>query len=358
MSYNQKITDKIAKFKQFFEDKSPGQILAIIPPYTFDVDYTRWGIEPRTLNSWDFDTQLDAFADYNIRKVQCYNEYTKDLDNDHIPALSAQMGVALYSAYLTGGDVTFGEETSWTHHVVNEWEELVNIKIGQDNNWLRTILHITKRYVDSCDGSYATSTLSHFSPTDMANALRGNNLFYDYYDEPQKVHELLDKCADATIWMEKEMRKIVKPIAGGTVTANVWFNGGAPFLSEDVADLCSPDLYRDFGFKYTQKVIDSLGGAYIHHHAKGFHVHGEIARLAGLKLLEISWDPNCPRPIDHLEEVFECSNGMPLMTRCTAADVYEKIDVLKKGRIILMLNIDSLEEGGEVMRFIRKHSRI
>ena len=44
------------------------------------------------------------------------------------------------------------------------------------------------------------------------------------------------------------------------------------------------------------------------------------------------------------------------MTRCTVEDVYEKIDVIKKGRVMLMLIVENLDEAKEAVAFIRKHS--
>ena len=52
----------------------------------------------------------------------------------------------------------------------------------------------------------------------------------------------------------------------------------------------------------------------------------------------------------------EYHTRLPLMIRCTAEDVYRYIDQMKRGRVVLMLNVDTVEEGREVMRFIRKHS--
>jgi hypothetical protein len=192
----------------------------------------------------------------------------------------------------------------------------------------------------------------------MANALRGNQLFYDFYDDPDKVHELLNISADAIIWLEKELRNLVKPVLGGTVSGSMWFPGGAPYMSEDATDLCSADIYRKFGRAYTQKVIDALGGAYIHHHMKGAHVHSEIAKLNNLKTLEISWDPNCPKPIENLEKIYGWNGDLPLMTRCTVEEVYEHIEEIKLGRMVLMLNVTNLEEARDVTKFIRKHSKI
>jgi hypothetical protein len=109
---------------------------------------------------------------------------------------------------------------------------------------------------------------------------------------------------------------------------------------------------------HTQKLLDHFGSGYIHHHAKGRHIHSAVASLNKLKLLEISLDPNMPRPIDDLPSLFEEQNGLPLMIRCHAKDVFEKIEDLKRGRCVIMLNIDTLEEGREVMKLIRRNSKI
>ncbi|HML46327.1 MAG TPA: acetyl-CoA C-acyltransferase [Clostridia bacterium] len=143
---------------------------------------------------------------------------------------------------------------------------------------------------------------------------------------------------------------------GGTVTANVWFPGKAPYLSEDFNDLCSPALYDAFGARHTARFLEHFQGGYIHHHAKGAHIHARIAKLPHLKLLEQSWDPNCSRPVDRLPELIEAHNGLPLMIRCHARDVYEHIGELTQGRVVIMLNVDDVAQGRETMRFIRKHS--
>ncbi|MCL2472806.1 MAG: hypothetical protein FWF26_03920, partial [Treponema sp.] len=171
-----------------------------------------------------------------------------------------------------------------------------------------------------------------------------------------------EKCTQGLHRPETDIDRLIEPVecknVSGQVTANVWIPGKAPYLSEDFNDLVSVEQYREFDFIYTQQVLDHFGGAYIHHHSKGRHIHGTIAKLRNLKLLEISWDPKCPRPIDNLGAILEVHGDVPLQVRCTARDVYNRIDELKRGRVILQLEIRSLEEGREVMKFIRKNSRI
>jgi hypothetical protein len=60
--------------------------------------------------------------------------------------------------------------------------------------------------------------------------------------------------------------------------------------------------------------------------------------------------------VDRLETILAENAGVPLMIRCTARDVYEKIDIMKRGRLALMLMTDSLPEAEEALAFIRKHT--
>ena len=193
---------------------------------------------------------------------------------------------------------------------------------------------------------------------DMANALRGNDLFTDFHDAPEQVQALMRYCADAIQWLEREQRRIVPMTMGGSVIWGTWVPGRAIFMSEDVNDLSSAAVYAEFGQPYTAQIAAAMGGAWLHHHAKGLHLHQAIADSPDLRLLEISRDPNCERPIDHLPELFEWNNGLPLMTKCDVADVYAKIDQMKQGRLILQLSAATLDEAREAIAFVRRHSRL
>ncbi|NLG24590.1 MAG: hypothetical protein GX558_04495 [Clostridiales bacterium] len=355
MDFNSRLEQLAAKYRQFHADDTPGQMLVTICPYTFEAPYPP-ELAPRPLRSWDFRRDARAFALHGKRRHDYWMDYTKDLDNDYFPALSVNMGYGVHSAYFAPQQVIMGDDTSWTHPYVDEWDKLDRLKMDEDNEWYRRILEIARYFVDWQDGDYAVSGFSNAGPGDMANALRGNDLFYDIYDEPEMVHKLMERCTDAIIWMERSIQRLTGDAMGGSVTANCFFPGRAPYLSGDFSDLCGPDIFREFDARHMQRILDEFGGAFIHHHAKGRHIHGDLAKLRNLRLLEISWDPNMPRPVDDLPAIYEMNGKTPLMVRCTARDVYRYIDDFKRGRTVVMLNIDTLDEGREVMRFIRKHS--
>lgn len=358
MSYNSRIIELSRKYKQFFSDESDGQILATICPYTFPMDYAAWGYPDRPFDSWDFSKDIGAFIEWGVARHRAFMEYTADLDNDYVPAINVNFGYGAHSAYFTGADITLGKETSWTHPWLTDWDMLDKLRHNSDTVWHRRIMEAYDHLLRLNEGDYAVSAFCNAGPGDMANAIRGDSLFTDLYDYPHEVHALMGKCADAAIWLEEEIRAKSGSVEGGEVTANVWFPGRAPYISEDFNDLLPPALFEEFGAAHTQKILNHFGGAYIHHHAKGAHIHHLLARLSHISMLEQSWDPNCSPPIDRLESILETHYNLPLMVRCHARDVYRRIDALERGRVVVMLNVDSLEEGREVMRFIRAHSKI
>ena len=356
MNMNRKLERKIEKYKAFFADDTPGQIVASISPYTFHIDYGEHMVKP--LNQWDFERDVEQFVEAGVASLRHFMDVTKDLEDDFIPAYTPGFGTGVNSAVVSGMPVTFGVDTSWTNHIIETWEDLNKLRLDRSNPWVKVLERACAKSAALCDGDYVVGTYSHFAPSDMANALRGNQIFYDIYDHPDQVARLLDFCADATIWLEKILRETAPKYMGGRHAAYMWFEGECCYLSEDNADLCAPDFYTELYGPATQKVLNELGGAYIHHHAKGRHIHKEIAKLHGLRAVELSWDPGCPRPIDMLEEVLEWTGNVVLQTRCTAADVYKYIDILKKGRVSLMIDVTSLQEAKDVLSFIHKHSKI
>ena len=358
MAYQKFLEERVQRYKAFYANKEPGQILVQISPYTFNIDYSDLGLQGKNLDEWNIESEAEAMMDDQIKSIRYFNEYTKDLDNDYIPIVTSGLGIGVNSSYFSGAEVRFGKDTSWAHSVVHDWDDLDRLAFNKDNYWVQILKRMLKRSVNVCDGDYVTTTFAHFAPVDMANGLRGNQLFYDFYDFPEQVHKLMDISADAIIALERELKKIVPDVLGGSAAAYAWMPGHALYMSEDAADLCSAAIYREFCRPYTQKVIDAIGGAHIHHHGKGMHIHGDVIQLKNLHFVEISWDPNCPRPIDNLDKLIALNPEVPIMTRCTVKDVYEKIDIIKKGRVMLMLIVENLEEAKEAVAFIRKHSKI
>jgi hypothetical protein len=357
VSYQPWLERRIDRFRAFFADPAPGQILVTLALWDMGIDYGDYGVPGRPLSAWDLATELDAFAENRIRQLRVAIRLHREVGDDWVPFVNPGFGIALNSVYASGAAVIPGEATTWVHPVIREVSDLEELALDPDNVWFRRITALNRRYVTMSEGDYTVQTFSHFAPMDMANALRGNALFTDFYDDPEFVHALMAYCVEAILWLERAQREIVDDVLGGTVIWGTWMPGDVIFMSEDATDLCSSRIYETFARPYTEAISQAVGGCYIHHHARGYHVHEAIAQVDGLRQLQISRDPNCAPPVARIEELYAWNGDVPLMTHCDARDVYEHIDAMKRGRLILQLTADDLDQARETIQFIRDQTR-
>ena len=350
MAWSTQINEKLERYKAFYNDPKPGQVLITIPPYTFNIPACPSLNPPKR----DRLKETELIAEDGVKWLRYFMDYTKDIDDDYIPDISPLYGIGLNSAYFSNAEVVDSGGTTWVEHVCHSLKDIDKLQVKTENPWMQYMLRFMKRACEMWEGDYAVSMLGAFAPSDMALALRGNDFFYELYDDEDMVDYFLDKCRDAIFALYNELKPYQMAPEDGFVAGGLWIPGTGMFLSEDAADLCSPEIYNRFFKPQTQKLINQIGGAYIHHHAKGWQIHKEISSLKSLRFLEFSWDPNCPRPIDNLDELLELSLAVPLQTRCTLTDLKKYAPLFKEGRIALMVNVDTLDEAKEAVRIVRK----
>ncbi|MCL2699000.1 MAG: hypothetical protein FWE68_01680 [Defluviitaleaceae bacterium] len=357
MEFSSAINQKLERYRAFFEHPEAGQLLITVPPYTFSAPPSD---KPREAHesAWDPFKDAELMAERTVNALRQYTEMTKDVQCDYIPSVCPGYGIGLCSAFLSNAEVIPGLETSWVHPVLNDPDDMDKYRFDPMNPWVDFMRRYMKRAAELWQGDYSVDMLSAFAPSDLANAMRGNDFFYDLYDEPEKVSRMLSKCADALIALYRELRPYTVQPDNGFCAAGLWMPGEGFYMSEDAADLCSPEQYRNFFFPQTQRIINEIGGAFIHHHAKGWKIHAEISKLQNLRFTEFSWDPNCPRPVDHLDELLEMSLTTPLQIQCTLRDLKERAEQMRRGRLALMVYADSIEEAKEAVRIVRKYSVI
>jgi hypothetical protein len=179
---------------------------------------------------------------------------------------------------------------------------------------------------------------------DLAGALRGEEIYYDLYDNPDELHELLDYCADATIQFAEDIYSLARKYLKDT-EYGMWLLEGNINMSEDISCMISGDLYREFCAPHTQKVIDHFGVGHMHCHSRAMYLVKEICNLKNVANLWLATDPNQPRPMEHIEQLVQDANGVCLAIDCDSFDEIENnIDALRKGNFSICLPLDNVEE--------------
>lgn len=351
--YKPNLENVVARYRQLYEAQTPGHLcLFVAPPYEGEP------LESRPLTEVDWDSgSYEEYLDLTLRNLARQWEVSRNILDDTIPTAFVFMGIADYSAFI-GGEVSFQEDTSYASPVIHELSDLDRLTLDEDNYWLKILERGVRHLVSRCDPVEIPVARGNYAPLDLAQALRGEELFVDFYEHPEWVHQLMEFCVRATVWLEERLQQIIGPWRGGRV-AGAWLPPRAICMSEDVACMVSPEAYAEFGRPYTQEVIDHFGHGMVHTHSLGFHVIPEIAKLRGLVGIQIAQDPNTLRTFEVLDDLLEKCGRVPLSISCTMGDLRSELPSLaKRTNIILCPAVDSVEQAHEAVDFVREHSLI
>jgi hypothetical protein len=108
------------------------------------------------------------------------------------PVFWPNLGPNVYAAFF-GGELEYGEVTSWIQHPVRDWTDAVRLRFSPDNAYFRKIDELTRLALEKCAGRYLVGYTDLHGSLDCVMDWRGpQQLCLDLADCPEKVHELLD----------------------------------------------------------------------------------------------------------------------------------------------------------------------
>ncbi len=124
-------------------------------------------------------------------------------------------------------------------------------------------------------------------PLDNCELLWGSDLFCDFYDEPELVHEFLERITD-TIRRFFEHWCSILPNEDGLASYFGRLAKGGIVLRNDSAMNLSPDFFDEFSAPYDSKLLKHFGGGIVHFCGRGDHFISRLAKLEGLNAVEMS----------------------------------------------------------------------
>lgn len=349
------IVTRASRFERFYRSNRPGDLLIVVRQNPYWV---------KKKNLFDYDFERGGHLQMAEDMAVCAEgmlEQGERAGDDLIPWMSADFGIAIHHAYVIDVPVTFAEWTSWGPHPLegdDGYRRLPEVVYNPQNRWVRLIREMVRYWKARPSQPYLVNGHHHFSPLDMANALRGNTLFTDFYDVPEQVTELLRRCAETIIAHELDLRHETGPQPGmpfwGALAPQ-----GSVFVSEDAMDMVGPALSEEWGMPWTEKIRDALGGLAVHHHMMGAAVQGVIGRMVRNSLIQVSNDPNCPAAADKLLELYEASGGNALMFDGSLDDLRRVRPILSRIRAVAVVAVgDNREAAREAVDIVRSASNI
>jgi len=112
-------------------------------------------------------------------------------------------------------------------------------------------------------------------PFDAAHLVIGDEIFYAIYDEPARVHRLLDQCTCLIIRATRLYKEATgEPIDGGR-HGDFAMRGGIR-VCEDTSTLLSRDQIHEFVVPYTRRLLQAFGGGWVHYCGDNPHLYEAV----------------------------------------------------------------------------------
>ena len=126
-------------------------------------------------------------------------------------------------------------------------------------------------------------------PWNIAHQLAGDQIFFDIFDKPEFVGELLDAVSDFIIAAIPPMKEAIgeesdKFYLQGTCTP------GAGRICNCSTDMISPDFYEEMVLERDNRVFEAIGGGMMHNCASNIKSLAYANSIKNLKCVEIAFN--------------------------------------------------------------------
>jgi len=341
----------VARSKAFYSATEPGHFLigvhlpVEVPP-----------LPP--LYEYDPETHLEQWLDLRLESSRPAWEAKADIDDDIAPTICPAFGIAEHSAWL-GMKVRAQQNTNLPVPLLNSLDEVEKLTLSDQTPWFRYMKDGYDYLRSKKDGTFLLSVRGGMTPMDLADAVRGNEIYVEMLTEPEKVHRLLKFLTEAEAWYFSQLRSWADEVEGGHFFT--WAFGWAPnaigHLSNDAAMLCSYQVYKEFGYPYEVELVKDYECVLYHIHNEKLHFVPHLVELPNLALLEISNDPMMPAPIEDLPRIFAHTGKANLLLHATSDQVRDHIEELKVRNVFFDVSCRDRADAEDIVAFVREQSK-
>ncbi|MGB9876882.1 MAG: hypothetical protein ACPLPS_03860 [bacterium] len=325
--------------------RGEGYLLQIVAPKK-QFDYP----PPRDL------LQFWADPQYVVGRSEEYFNSTYFL-GDAFPYIFVNLGPSIASAYL-GCPLVLQTDTTWQKPIVENVEELLNLRFDPENQWWRRTLDIISYACQRSKGRFIVSFTDLGGVSDILSHLCGPDKLCIYMLEyPEIIKNALNWIADLWFKLYEEQYEIIKRYQDVTCG---WLSVCAPGrtypLQEDFSCMISQRMFREFLLPHLEKQTEFLDFSIYHLDGPGAIQHLD-ALLELPHLHAIQWVPGAGAP--------PMVEWIPLLKRIQSAGKNIVIDALPQEVESLFKKLDwrgfcvrtwcgSREEGERLLKTVEK----
>ncbi len=204
--------------------------------------------------------------------------------DDFIPTIGTGAGTcAMATAFGCKESVASG--VYWVDPCITRMEEIDALtKPAVDAGKLGWVLEQTRAYAACADEHLPIRIMDFQSPfTTIEQMLGSDRFFLMPYDEPERLHTLMDVVTDYAIDFFTAQIAAAGPNVCTGIWPPLWYPRRAGIqMSDDNLVNVSPDVYEEFVVPYNSRIAEAFGGLFLHSCVISEQAIPAIAAITGL----------------------------------------------------------------------------
>lgn len=310
------------------------------------------------LNSFAFPQDMEKYLDLRAHNDYLFARFHETIEDDFIPSTQPWYGIAEHTAFL-GGQVDWTETTTFQHQICPELEGWRELKLERDNLWIHLVAGGMAYLKKKWEPFIPVRMRGADGPSDIANAIRGNDLFFDIYDEPEELAEMMSFCARAVNYTLDLQREQATQIGGGCINGfGVWTPGKhIGHTSEDFSTMISTDVYEEHFLPALKECVRDCDSAMLHVHSLGERMIPLFAGVDNIRLMELSSDPSCPRAVEVYRKYREELKDKTIIIAPTYEELAGMGDLFETNRTIIWYYAEDEADVSRALKAVEKYRR-
>lgn len=308
------------------------------------------------LNAYSFPRDMASYLDQIAYRDYLFARFHETIEDDFIPSTAPWYGIADHTAFL-GGQVDFTEVTSFQHPICENLEDFRTLRLDKEAMWLHLVVGGIAYMCNKWEEYVPVRMRGASGPSDIANAIRGNDLFYDIYDDPDTLKEMMMFCAKATNFTLDLQREQATTINGGCINGfGLWTPGKcAGHISEDFSTMISEELYKEHFLPALEDCVKDCDTAMLHVHSLGEHMIPTFARIDKIGIMEISSDPSCPRAVEVYRKYHDELKDKVVVVAPTYEELITMRDLLESSKTVIWYFAQDEEDAKRALAAVEKY---
>lgn len=149
------------------------------------------------------------------------------------------------------------------------------------------VLEAERFYLEALSGYHSLARCVHVyvsdtqGPFDTAHLVMGHKIYTEIYDNPARVHRLLDLVTDTYIRFTTAQKELIGENGCASYHSQLRVRGSARVCDDSGINL-STELYREFCRPYNERVFAELGGGWIHYCGAGRQILESVLDTKGI----------------------------------------------------------------------------